>query len=151
MDNQDAKANPFDLNRFLEAQVGVYELALAELHRGRKESHWMWFIFPQIEGLGRSSTASFYAIKSTNEAKAYLAHPLLGQRLLECTKALLNHREKSASEIFGFPDDLKLRSCMTLFASISQPDSVFSRVIGQYFGGESDSQTLALLRQENPG
>jgi uncharacterized protein (DUF1810 family) len=111
----------------------------------------MWFIFPQIEGLGRSSTARFYAIKSTNEARAYLDHPLLGQRLLECSKALLNHKDKSASEIFGFPDDLKLRSSMTLFASISPPDSVFSRVIGQYFDAQSDLRTLALLRQETPG
>ena len=154
MDNQSnppAQDDPFGLNRFLEAQAGVYERALAELKRGRKESHWMWFIFPQIDGLGRSSTARFYAIKSAKEAKAYLDHPLLGQRLIECSNALLQSRGKSASDIFGFPDDLKLRSSMTLFASISGPDSVFSRVIGQYFAGQPDQRTIELLQRESPG
>jgi uncharacterized protein (DUF1810 family) len=139
--------DPFDLMRFVEAQDGVYEQALAELKQGLKESHWMWFIFPQIEGLGRSSTARFYAIKSANEAKAYLEHPLLGPRLIECSNALLQHKGISASEIFGFPDDLKLKSSMTLFASIPESDSAFSSVLGQYFAGQLDQQTLARLKQ----
>jgi uncharacterized protein (DUF1810 family) len=150
MDNQSSHQainDPFELKRFVEAQDGVYKQALAELNRGHKESHWMWFIFPQIEGLGRSSTARFYAIKSANEAKAYLQHPLLGQRLIECSNALMQHTGKSASEIFGFPDDLKLRSSMTLFARTSESESVFSKVLGQYFAGQLDQQTLALLKQ----
>lgn len=150
MDNQShdqVQDDPFDLSRFIAAQAGVYERALAELKRGEKRSHWMWFIFPQLVGLGRSSTAQFYAIKSINEAKAYLSHPVLGQRLIECSKALLPFKQKSASDIFGFPDDLKLRSSMTLFASASEPDSVFSRVLGQYFEGQADPRTLELLTQ----
>jgi uncharacterized protein (DUF1810 family) len=143
--------DPFDLIRFVEAQDDVYERALAELKQGLKESHWMWFIFPQIEGLGRSSTAHFYGIKCVNEAKAYLEHPLLGQRLIECSDALLQHKGKSASDIFGFPDDLKLKSSMTLFARISksESESVFSRVLGQYFAGQSDQQTVALLKRHS--
>jgi uncharacterized protein (DUF1810 family) len=144
--NQGAKEDPFNLNRFLDAQAGVYERALAELKRSRKRSHWMWFIFPQIDGLGRSSTAKFYAIKSAAEAKAYLDHPVLGPRLIECSEVLLLSESLSASEIFGFPDDLKLRSSMTLFASISEPDAVFARVLGQYFDGQPDPQTLELLK-----
>ena len=107
----------------------------------------MWFIFPQIDGLGRSSTARFYAIKNANEAKAYLDHPVLGARLMECCKALLQLTGKSASEIFGFPDDLKLCSSMTLFTVVSQPGSPFSRVLDQYFEGQSDSRTLELLKR----
>ena len=137
----------FDLNRFVQAQEEVYPRALAELKLGRKRSHWMWFIFPQIEGLGYSSTANFYAIKSKDEAKAYLDHPLLGKRLRECAEALLKIEGKSAAEIFGYPDDLKLRSSMTLFASASAADSVFSRVLAQYFGGEPGQRTLELLQQ----
>ena len=137
----------FDLNRFVHAQAGVYPRALAELKLGRKRSHWMWFIFPQIDGLGYSSAAKFYAIKSKDEAKAYLDHPLLGQRLMECAAALLKIEGKSAAEIFGYPDDLKLRSSMTLFASASAADSVFSRVLAQYFEGEPDQRTLELLQQ----
>ena len=149
MDNQssqDAKADPFDLERFLKAQEGVYDQALAELRRGQKEGHWMWFIFPQIDGLGRSSTARFYAIKSLKEAEAYLGHPVLGTRLVECSKALLGLKGMAAAEIFGFPDELKLRSSMTLFAGISEADSVFARVLGQYFQGRPDLRTLELLR-----
>jgi len=106
----------------------------------------MWFIFPQIDGLGSSSTARFYSIKSLDEAKAYLKHAVLGPRLLECSSAVLDAAGKSPSEIFGFPDDLKLRSSMTLFAQVSQPDSVFSQVLAQHFGGESDQRTLDLLK-----
>ena len=154
MDNQgshQAMNDPFELIRFVEAQDGVYERALAELKQGLKESHWMWFIFPQIEGLGSSSMARFYSIKSVNEAKAYLEHPWLGQRLIECSNALLQHSGKSASDIFGFPDDLKLRSSMTLFASISEsePESVFSRVLEQYFAGQLDQQTLDTLKRQS--
>ena len=107
----------------------------------------MWFIFPQIDGLGRSSTAQCYAIKSTDEAKAYLDHPVLGPRLIECCKVPLQAKGISASDIFGFPDDLKLRSSMTLFASVSLADSVFSQVLGQYFEGQPDPHTLELLKQ----
>ncbi|HLH52425.1 MAG TPA: DUF1810 domain-containing protein [Verrucomicrobiae bacterium] len=137
----------FDLNRFIQAQEEVYPRALAELKLGRKRSHWMWFIFPQLDGLGHSSTARFYAIKSKAEAKAYLDHSLLGKRLMECAEALLKIQGKSAAEIFGYPDDLKLRSSMTLFASVSRGDSVFSRVLDQYFEGEPDQKTLELLQQ----
>ena len=141
--------DPFQLIRFVEAQDGVYERALAEIKQGLKESHWMWFIFPQFEGLGSSSMARFYSIKSVNEAKAYLTHRLLGQRLIESSNALLQYNGKSASDIFGFPDDLKLRSSMTLFASISESESVFSRVLEQYFAGRLDQQTLDLLKQQS--
>ncbi len=147
MDHQPATGDQFNLNRFVEAQSGVYERALAELKRGEKRSHWMWFIFPQIDGLGRSSTARFYAIKSADEAKAYLNHPELGPRLIECSKVLLQSQGLSASDIFGFPDDLKLRSSMTLFASVAEPASVFARVLGQYFEGQPDPRTLELLKQ----
>jgi uncharacterized protein (DUF1810 family) len=146
---QPAQEDRYDLNRFVEAQDGVYERALAELKRSQKRSHWMWFIFPQIDGLGRSSTAKFYAIKSAAEAKAYLNHPVLGPRLIECSKVLLQSKGLSASDIFGFPDDLKLRSSMTLFANVSEPDSVFTHVLGQYFEGQLDLQTLELLKQKS--
>ncbi len=143
---REPEEDPFGLKRFLEAQAGVYERALAELRRGQKESHWMWFIFPQIDGLGRTSTSRLYAIKSTAEAAAYLAHPVLGPRLRECSKVLLGLQRKLASEVFGFPDDLKLRSSMTLFASVPGADPVFSEVIAQYFGGQPDGQTIELLK-----
>ena len=141
--------DPYDLTRFTRAQDKVYADVLAELRGGQKLTHWMWFIFPQIDGLGYSSTAKFYAIKSKDETKAYLNHSLLGPRLIECSKVLLQHQGLSASDIFGFPDDLKLRSSMTLFATVSEPDSVFSRVLGQYFEGQPDDRTLELLRQES--
>ncbi len=142
---QPTSGDPFNLNRFVEAQASTYVRALGEVRRGRKESHWMWFIFPQIDGLGHSSTARRYAIKSADEAKAYLEHSVLGPRLRECSQALLSYRGKSAADIFGFPDDLKLRSSMTLFATVSEPDSVFSRVLAQYFEGKPDPRTLDLL------
>ncbi len=147
MANTTGPADRFDLNRFVEAQSDVFQRALTELKRGEKRSHWMWFIFPQIDGLGYSSTAKFYAIKSKGEAQAYLNHSLLGPRLIECSKVLLQHQGLAASDIFGFPDDLKLRSSMTLFATVSEPDSVFSRVLAQYFEGQPDDRTLELLRQ----
>ncbi|MBU0664448.1 MAG: DUF1810 domain-containing protein [Proteobacteria bacterium] len=143
--------DPFDLNRFSRAQEKIYPKVLEELRKGRKESHWMWFIFPQIEGLGRSATAKFYAIKSLEEAAAYLNHPVLGQRLLQCSESLLNIHQKSASAIFGFPDEWKLRSCMTLFATIAEEDSVFARVLANYFNGQTDQRTMEILNREPQG
>jgi uncharacterized protein (DUF1810 family) len=145
--NSQLQADPFDLARFVKAQEGVYERALQELKQGEKRSHWMWFIFPQIEGLGRSPVARFYSMKSGAEAKAYLAHPLLGARLIECCQVLLRLSGRSASEIFGYPDDLKLRSSMTLFASVSEPGSVFAQVIDRYYEGKPDQVTLDALKR----
>jgi uncharacterized protein (DUF1810 family) len=136
--------DPFDLARFVSAQerVGTYAQALAELRAGRKESHWMWFVFPQFEGLGRSDTSRRYAIHTLDEARAYLEHPVLGPRLTECSQALLGHENLSASDIFDPPDDLKLRSSMTLFELVAPSGSVFSRVLERYFAGERDPLTL---------
>lgn len=137
--------DPFDLQRFMDAQQGSYTGALAELRGGRKRTHWMWYIFPQIDGLGYSSISKRYAIKSSAEARHYLDHPILGTRLVECVEAVLAVRGRSAAEIFGSPDDLKLRSSMTLFASVAPPDSVFARVLDRYFQGQPDSRTLDIL------
>jgi len=134
-----------DLNRFVEAQRTTYERALAELRGGRKRSHWMWYVFPQLAGLGRSATAERYAIASLAEAQAYLKHPVLGPRLIECATAVLDVEGRSAHEIFGSPDDWKLRSCATLFALASAPESVFSRLLAKYFDGRQDEQTVRLL------
>lgn len=136
---------PFDLERFVQAQRGDYERVFAELKSGRKRSHWMWYIFPQLEGLGHSSMARRYAIKSLAEARAYLAHPVLGRRLQECVEVLLGLEGHTAHYIFGSPDDLKLRSCATLFAEVSPSDSVFHRLLTKYFQGRPDQQTLQLL------
>ena len=143
--------DPFGLARFVEAQQGVYEQALGELRRGLKETHWMWFIFPQIEGLGNSSTARHYAIKSAEEAKAYLEHPVLGARLAACCETLLTLEGRSAAEIFDFPDDVKLRSCATLFSVVAGEGSVFGRVLRKYFKGKPDQRTLELLAKFRPG
>jgi uncharacterized protein (DUF1810 family) len=132
------------LDRFVEAQDGVYDDALAELTTGRKRTHWMWFIFPQIAGLGSSPTAQFYAIASLDEAKAYLAHPVLGPRLRECARALLAVDGRSAHDIFGYPDDLKLRSSMTLFARAADDPAPFQAVLDRFYDGP-DPRTLALL------
>jgi uncharacterized protein (DUF1810 family) len=137
--------DPYDLDRFLRAQAGDYQRALAEIRGGRKRTHWIWYIFPQIDGLGFSPTAKFYSIKSIEEARAYLAHPVLGPRLLEAAEAVVGVEGRSASGIFGSPDDLKLRSCATLFACVSPPGSVFERLLDKYYGGERDGQTLRLL------
>jgi uncharacterized protein (DUF1810 family) len=137
--------DPHDLGRFVDAQAGDYDEALAEIKGGRKRSHWMWYVFPQIDGLGFSSMSRRYAIKSVDEAKAYLAHPVLGVRLVECCEAVLSVHGRSAHEIFGSPDDLKLKSCATLFASVTPPDSVFARLLGMYFQGERDGKTLQLI------
>ncbi len=139
--------DPHDLKRFIDAQEGVYETALAELTNGQKRSHWMWFIFPQIDGLGMSETSKFFAIKSIEEARQYLAHPLLGSDLKECTQALLRVEGRSALQIFGSPDDLKLNSSMTLFASVSSGDSLFQQVLDKYYHGEKDTRTLEILEQ----
>jgi uncharacterized protein (DUF1810 family) len=138
-------SDPYDLSRFVEAQEVSYEQALAEIRSGQKQSHWMWYVFPQFEGLGFSPTARRYAIKSLAEAKAYLNHPVLGPRLRECGEAALGVEGRSAHEIFGFPDDLKLRSCATLFAEVAPPGSMFDRLLDKYFGGQGDEKTLQLL------
>ena len=139
------RADPHDLGRFVHAQETAHRQALAELRAGRKRSHWMWYVFPQFAGLGLSSTSQRYAIRSVAEAEAYLAHPVLGPRLRECCEAVLGVAGRSAHEIFGSPDDLKLRSCATLFASVSPPGSVFARVLDRYFQGRPDERTLRLM------
>jgi uncharacterized protein (DUF1810 family) len=136
-----------DLNRFVKAQTSDYARALAEIRQGRKRSHWMWYIFPQYAGLGFSATSRHYAIKSLAEAEAYLQHPILGARLIECADVVLQVKGRSAHEIFGSPDDLKLRSCATLFAQLSPAGSVFHRLLDQYFQGEPDAKTLEMLRR----
>jgi uncharacterized protein (DUF1810 family) len=144
--------DPYDLERFLRAQGSVYQTALSELKGGRKRTHWMWFIFPQIDGLGYSATARRYAIKAEEEARQYLAHPVLGPRLRECAQAVVEIEGRSASEVFGYPDELKLKSSMTLFAAASQEQaSVFRRVLDKYFGGEQDHKTLHLLERRRQG
>lgn len=135
----------FDLNRFVAAQDPVYEQVREELAAGRKRTHWMWFVFPQIAGLGYSPMAQRYAISGLEEARAYLAHPVLGPRLLECTKLVLGHAGRSANAIFGSPDDMKLRSCMTLFAAAHRDAGVFQRVIDAFYDGKGDESTLERL------
>jgi uncharacterized protein (DUF1810 family) len=137
--------DPHELSRFVHAQAEDYERALREIRSGRKRSHWMWYVFPQIDGLGFSSMSRRYSIKSVAEARAYLDHPVIGRRLVECAEAALSVEGRSASEIFGSPDDMKLRSCATLFASVTPPDSVFARLIDKYFKGERDGRTLQLI------
>jgi uncharacterized protein (DUF1810 family) len=138
-------SDPFDLDRFVEAQRHSYETALVELRRGRKTSHWMWFIFPQIAGLGTSSTARLFAISGLDEARAFVRHPLLGPRLGVCTRAVNQIQGRSALEIFGPPDDLKFRSCMTLFAKAAPDDPAFAQALAKYFDGQGDPLTLAEL------
>jgi uncharacterized protein (DUF1810 family) len=137
--------DPYDLERFVQAQERDYSQALSEVRRGRKVSHWMWYIFPQFEGLGSSWTSRRYSVKSVEEAKAYLNHPVLGPRLVECARAVVDVQGRSALEIFGSPDDMKLRSCATLFASVSPQGSVFHEIIDKYFGGQPDERTLRLI------
>jgi uncharacterized protein (DUF1810 family) len=140
-----------DLNRFVRAQANDFTRALSEIRHGRKRSHWMWYIYPQLDGLGFSSMSKKYAIKSTREAVAYLQHPVLGPRLVECALAALEVEGRSAHEIFGSPDDLKLQSCATLFACVSAEGSVFERLLDKYYKGEPDTKTLELLGLELPG
>ena len=136
----------FDLERFVTAQAPVFETVLAELRAGRKRSHWMWFVFPQLRGLGQSSTAQFYGIASTEEARAYLAHPLLGPRLDLCTRIVLGSEGPSLHAIFGSPDDMKFRSCMTLFSlATGDPANPFRKALDRWCGGRPDVRTLALV------
>jgi len=137
----------FDLHRFVSAQEGMYAQALAEIKSGQKRSHWMWYIFPQVDGLGFSAMSKRYAIKSLEEARQYLQHPILGGRLVECVQALLGVEGRSAAEIFGYPDDLKLKSCMTLFMQVAKPGSAFEVVLQKYFRGKQDEQTLKILEK----
>lgn len=139
--------DPYDLVRFVDAQSGVHERAVAELRGGRKRSHWMWFVFPQLAGLGHSGMAQRYGITGLDEARAYLGHPVLGARLQECAQALEALEARlSAADIFGPPDDLKLRSSLTLFAQAAGPGSIFERLLEKYFAGRPDERTLAMLR-----
>ena len=138
--------DPFDLNRFVQAQAPIYSNALAELSAGSKRAHWMWFIFPQVDGLGFSATTKLYSIKSLAEARAYLTHPVLGARLVECTRTVLAISGKTTLDIFRRPDDMKLQSSMTLFAAISPDASVFSDVLDKFFDGEHDPRTVELIK-----
>jgi len=144
-----APPDPWRLDRFLKAQKDTYEQACAELRREQKSSHWMWFIFPQIAGLGHSETSRRYAISSLDEARAYLAHPVLGPRLREAARLVAQITDRSAEQVFGYPDDLKLRSSMTLFAHATRDNGVFLEVIRNHFGNEFDPRTLALIRSQS--
>lgn len=137
--------DPHHLQRFVDAQESSYRRALAEIRAGRKASHWMWYVFPQFDGLGFSSTTRHYAIKSLPEATAYLEHPTLGPRLRECVDALLDIDGRSADQIFGSPDNLKLKSSMTLFAQVSPAGSAFEQVLERYFGGQADQASIDLI------
>jgi len=141
--------DPYRLQRFVDAQADAYERALAELKNGRKASHWMWFVFPQLAGLGRSPTAQFYGIGSIEEARAYLAHPVLGPRLVFCTEAVNGLCGRTAHQILGSPDDVKFHSSMTLFAAVSPSRSIFTKALRKYFCGAADAATLSLLSRES--
>jgi uncharacterized protein (DUF1810 family) len=143
--NENVVDDPHNLGRFLRAQANSYETVISELGRGRKRSHWMWYIFPQYVGLGISPASQCYAIKSMTEVDAYVSHPVLGPRPIECFDAVMRIERRSAREIFGAPDDLKLKSSATLFAHASAPDSIFQRVLEKYFEGERDGRTLSLI------
>ena len=141
---RDTARDPFNLSRFVEAQEPDYACALGEIRAGRKRSHWMWYVFPQLAGLGSSATSQRFGISSLDEAEAYLAHPLLGPRLVECAEALLAVPNRSAHDILGPPDDIKLRSCATLFALVSPTGSAFHRLLERFFEGAGDPATLRL-------
>lgn len=136
-----------DLERFYKSQEYDYETALSEIRNGRKESHWMWYIFPQITGLGRSTTAEYYAIKSKEEAKGYIEDPVLGKRLIEISQALFQIESDDAEMVMGWPDNLKLRSCMTLFAEVAPEQPVFRNVLEKFYDGEMDGKTLDILKK----
>jgi uncharacterized protein (DUF1810 family) len=138
-------SDPHDLQRFLDAQHPIYGQVRDELQSGQKESHWMWFVFPQIKGLGTSATAQKYAITGIEEARAYLDHPLLGFRLRECTQLVIAVRDRSIEDIFGYPDHLKFHSSMTLFAHVATADEVFAIALNKYFDGKDDCKTLKQL------
>jgi uncharacterized protein (DUF1810 family) len=144
-DPSTSTSDPYNLDRFVQAQDPVYEEVLSELKSGTKTSHWMWFIFPQIKGLGRSPISIEFAISSREEAGAYLHHPLLGPRLKECTRLVLSTEQRSIKQIFGSPDDIKFRSCMTLFAEVSPDDNMFRQALLKYFHGVPDQLTLDRL------
>src|ERR1700689_3631867 len=137
--------DPFDLQRFVDAQRSVYAKVLLELRQGAKQSHWMWFVFPQLRGLGQSPMSQTYGIASKDGGRPYLAHPILGPRLIECTQLVLDANKALAGQIFPFPDDLKFRSSMTLFAEIAPDMDIFSAALRKYYGGEPDRETLRLL------
>lgn len=139
------------LGRFLAAQEPVYAAVLSELEAGDKQTHWMWFIFPQLRGLGYSKNAHYYGLESRSEAEAYLSHPVLGERLRTCTRALLKHAPRlGADEILGSPDDLKLRSCLTLFSAVEPGESLWSAGLTAFFAGQPDARTLKILASPNP-
>ena len=144
-------ASPDDLGRFIAAQEPVIDHVLAELRAGRKASHWVWFVFPQIAGLGRSETARFYAIRSLEEAAAYLAHPILGQRLVECTRLMNAVKGSTAEQILGHVDALKFHSCMTLFAAVDAGQPDFAEALRRYFGGTLDRGTLDRIQPDSAG
>lgn len=137
------------LQRFIDAQEGIFDIALQEIKDGRKRSHWMWFVFPQLKGLGRSSTSMYYGLDDADEARNYLNHHILGKRLREISNTLIELPISNAHEIFGSPDDMKLRSCMTLFDAI-EPNSVFQEVLDKFFYGRKDNRTLSILNHSNP-
>ncbi|MGZ3778413.1 MAG: DUF1810 domain-containing protein [Mucilaginibacter sp.] len=140
-------AGDTQLKRFIDAQERDYEIALAEIRNGRKRGHWMWYVFPQVKGLGFSSTSQLYGIANLKEAEAYLRHPVLGQRLITISNELLNLENANAADIFGNPDNMKLRSAMTLFAAVKDSDPVFQQVLDKYFLGKADLQTLTILNR----
>lgn len=135
----------YNLKRFIDAQSGCYEQAMTELRAGKKRSHWMWFVFPQIAGLGKSTTSEFYSISTIDEARAYLNHPVLGDRLVSCVQQVNAIEGQSVHDIFGSPDDLKFRSCVSLFSSVAEKDSVFAKAIAKYCPDGADPQTLDLI------
>jgi uncharacterized protein (DUF1810 family) len=145
MTSKGSDHDPYDLQRFVLAQDPVFDHVLSELRAGMKTSHWMWFIFPQIRGLGRSPISLEYAISSREEARAYLQHPILGPRLKECTRLVLGVQGRAVEDIFGSPDDMKFRSSMTLFAQVSPEDDIFQRALEKYFAGVPDQLTLDRL------
>lgn len=145
------ESDPYSLNRFVQAQSRCYETALAEIRDGHKQSHWMWFVFPQFHGLGQSEVSRRYSIKSLEEARAFLDHPVLGPRLIECAEAALGVESLSPLQIFGSPDHMKLRSSATLFAHISPAGSVFDRLLAKYFPDGPDERTLRLTSLEFKG
>ena len=140
------KTDKYNLSRFLEAQSKSYESAIIELSRGKKTGHWMWYIFPQIIGLGSSDITKLYSIKSIEEARAFLDHPVLGQRLFKSCEILLKLEDVSISDVMGFPDDLKLKSSMTLFEYVSNPNSIFRRVLNEYFEGNLDEVSIEIIK-----
>jgi uncharacterized protein (DUF1810 family) len=141
-------SDPFDLQRFVDAQARSYDRALAELHAGRKTGHWIWYVFPQLAGLGFSHASQFYGLSGLEEARAYLAHPLLGPRLRECAEAMLATKDSKAEDVLGFTDAMKFRSSMTLFARAAPEDRLFLKTLTRFFAGEEDRKTLGLIEKE---